>query len=454
MTRQPELYRFSVSNFTISALPYNDDLFSRYQRLNDMPGFVLLESIAGSQGRYDILSACPYERRVLKPNEGAQAFLNTLRADLPSYQLPLDLPFQGGAMGFFSYDLALELAGIETAAASPLPGCSSLIDIGFYDWGIVTDHLTKTVTLLAVNRHSATKTVIAEILSRWHDAPLSESRLTMQAAFAPLISKKDYQQGFQSIQNALQAGRCYQVNYTQPFVAPFRGESWDVYKQVRAANPVPFAAYLRTDEEAILSFSPERFVQMNHQNLLASPIKGTEKRASNRLDDEALINKLRHSEKNRAENIMIVDMLRNDFSKIAQIGSLRVSRLCDVESFASVHHLVSDIEARSLDHYHPLDIFLACFPGASITGAPKLESMRVIAEEEAYRRGVYCGSIGYFSAHGRFDMNIAIRTLVAREQTLCLSAGGGIVIESDCEEEYRECFSKIESIRKQLDSSL
>lgn len=185
---------------------------------------------------------------------------------------------------------------------------------------------------------------------------------------------------------------------------------------------------------------------MDKDKLLTSPIKGTEKRSSDPQRDELLRNSLLASSKNQAENVMIVDLLRNDLGKIAKPGSVHVRDLCAVESYQAVHHLVSNIEAIALEDQSMMDVFSACFPGGSITGAPKLEAMRIIAEQEAYARGVYCGSIGYFSRHGRFDSNIAIRTVVAREKILHMAAGGGIVIDSNWEDEYLECFTKIAAI--------
>ena len=438
-----------MSEFSVFSLPYQNDLIQKYQQLRDLPGFVLLESQDMHRSRYDILTACPYEKLTLtRDDKDPAAFINRLRLALPSVRLPLDLPFQGGGIGFFSYDLAMRLAGLENSHQSAQSDFDLLAEIGLYDWAIIADHQKKIVSLLAVNQHPETLETVSLIQALWQGEQRASVPTAILSPFTPLINKMEYLQAFDCVQTALQKGRCYQVNLTQPFTADYKGDSWEIYKRIRLSNPVPFAAFIDTSQGQLISFSPERFIEMENRQLLTSPIKGTARRSSDNKEDEGLAIMLANSEKNRAENIMIVDMLRNDLSKIAQPGSVKVKHLCEIQSYTSVHHLVSNIEAQCLDAYHPLDVFLACFPGASITGAPKLEAMRMIAELEPFTRGPYCGSIGYFSAHGRFDSNIAIRTMVADENKLYLSAGGGIVIDSDSEEEYQECLTKIEALNK------
>lgn len=433
-----------MPDFSLTPLSYSKDLITQYQKLKHLSGFVLLESGDQSIGRYDIVTACPYEHLVFSPvTQSMECFIEQLRQRLPNYHLPLDLPFQGGGIGFFSYDFAALMHNIPIQKEE-IP--RAYAEIALYDWAIITDHLKKEVTLLAVNYHKATAEIVREVLECWHNKTCPSYTFSLEQTFSPLIEKEEYQHAFYTIKEDLQQGRCYQVNYTQPFRANYNGDSWAVFTKIRAKNRVPYAAYLQSEQGDILSFSPERFIKKQHTTLLTSPIKGTAKRSSNAQQDELLRQQLGQSEKNRAENIMIVDLLRNDLSKIAQIGSVRVRELCTVESYQFVHHLVSHITAQALDPMHLLDMFLSCFPGASITGAPKLEAMKIISELESYPRGIYCGSIGYFSAHGNFDSNIAIRTLVAQRNNLLLSAGGGIVIDSHCEEEYQECLIKIKAI--------
>jgi para-aminobenzoate synthetase component 1 len=321
-----------------------------------------------------------------------------------------------------------------------------LLNLGLYDWAIISDHHAKQTFLFSANQHQSTQEIVSYVLALWNSSVDLIKDFKIFGKFKELMSKEHYKYGFDEIKKALQQGRSYQVNFTQPFQVPFEGDTWAMYHKICRENPVPFSAFLRMNEEDILSFSPERFLSFEEGRLLTSPIKGTIRRANNTLEDEQLKKELVSSAKNRAENVMIVDLLRNDLGKIAKVGSVNVLNLWEVQSYKHVHHLVSNIEAKSKEGLSSLDLFLSCFPGGSITGAPKLESMHIINELELYGRGVYCGSILYFSNHGRFDSNIAIRTIIAKNTMLHLAAGGGIVIDSNYEDEYRECFIKIKAI--------
>ncbi|TAL61344.1 MAG: aminodeoxychorismate synthase component I [Legionella sp.] len=357
----------------------------------------------------------------------------------------LDLPFQGGAIGYIAYDLGAQLLGIKSQPQLNLHDMP-LLDMGLYDWALIVDHHLKVITLFAANQQSSTQAIVAEILALWEKPKPSNKDFLVQDEFKALISQEGYAESFAQIQQALHQGRCYQVNFTQGFQTPYKGDAWEMYKKVSRTNPVPFAAFLRNKQADILSFSPERFMLYEQGNLLTSPIKGTIGRSDDPQVDEQLKAKLAQCPKNRAENVMIVDLSRNDLGKIAKTGTVQVQELCAVQSYKAVHHLVSDITAECVDELEPLDAFLSCFPAGSITGAPKIEAMHIINEEEVYDRGVYCGSIGYFSNHGRFDTNIAIRTLTAKSGILHLAAGGGIVMDSQAQDEYQECFTKIAAI--------
>jgi para-aminobenzoate synthetase component 1 len=321
-----------------------------------------------------------------------------------------------------------------------------LVDLGFYDWAIIADHHLKTVTLVSANTQPATKELVKEVISIWQSSTKVARSYEIKSNFLPIISIEEYTNAFGTIQKALKEGRSYQVNYTQPYHAAYIGDAWEIYKKISRSNPVPYTAFIRSHAADILSFSPERLLLYNQGSLLTSPIKGTIHRSDNPIIDEQLKSQLKLSEKNNAENIMIVDLLRHDLGKISQTGTVKVSNLCAIQSYKSVHHLVSDIEAQCIEHLHPIHAFISCFPGGSITGAPKRESMKIIQEQERYARGIYCGSIGYFSKHGRFDTSIAIRTITATQNILHLAAGGGIVIDSQCEDEYRECYTKIAAV--------
>ncbi|QEY51503.1 aminodeoxychorismate synthase component I [Legionella longbeachae] len=439
-----------MSKFVLHSLDYSPALPELYQKLSHLPGFVLLESSDQVRGRYDILSAYPYDFIQLDQNlRDVPQLLGQLNHILSSQSAVTDLPFQGGAIGYISYDFGAKLLGINSKVQPGLQNMP-LLDLGLYDWAIIVDHYQKSVTLFAANLYQATHEVVKEVLELWHDSERQCNDATLQSDFASLMSKEGYLKAFMEIYQSLKAGRSYQVNLTQPFLATYEGDSWALYKKISNQNPVPFSAFLRTTFADILSFSPERFLYYENGLLITSPIKGTIRRSNDPLEDEQLKFELSSCEKNRAENVMIVDLLRNDLGKIAQPGSVQVTGLCEVQSYNSVHHLVSTIKAQCLSSIRPFDAFLSCFPGGSITGAPKIESMKIIYEQELYARGVYCGAIGYFSRHGRFDTNIAIRTITAKDSFLHLAAGGGVVIDSNHEDEYRECFIKMAAIMNGL----
>lgn len=432
--------------FTSLILDYPDNLTAYYQKFSDLPGFVLLESTDRTHGRYDIMSAYPYDRIIIAADS----------TDLDEQLAPLyalangcedegELPFQGGAIGYISYELGAKLAGINVQYHPHLSNLP-LLDLALYDWAFIVDHHENKVTLFAANRQSSTLHLMQDMLAAWHGPVRERNDFVVEDDFIALMGKNTYQQAFTNIQSYLQCGRSYQVNFTQAFQAEFSGDSWEMYQRVSQSNPVPFSAFIRNGYADIVSFSPERFLLHDQGKLLTSPIKGTIGRSPDPEQDALLKNQLAACEKNRAENVMIVDLLRNDLGRIAKPNTVNVTRLCTIESYQAVHHLVSDIEAYRLPEINPVAAFLSCFPGGSITGAPKLESMRIINELEPYSRGIYCGSIGYFSNHGRFDTSIAIRTVIAKDNTLHLAAGGGIVMDSVCEEEYQECYTKIAAI--------
>ncbi|MFT4057956.1 MAG: aminodeoxychorismate synthase component I [Legionella sp.] len=417
-----------------------------YQKLSHLPGFVLLESTDKSRGRYDIVSAYPYDSiKITAQTRDIGKIVQSLSQEISLKPSVADLPFQGGAIGYISYDFGERLLGIHS---TPPPGLSAmpLLNLGMYDWAIIVDHHLQQTTLFAAQTQSETEHIVAEVMCLWKEPIKAKAKGSMTSVFCPILTKEEYGSALATIKQALHKGRCYQVNYTQPFHAHYEGDAWTFYRKISKKNPVPFSAFLRMDEADILSFSPERFLLYDKGKLLTSPIKGTIRRSADPSIDGQLQQELVTSEKNIAENVMIVDLLRNDLGKIAQPGSVHVSALCALESYNSVHHLVSTIEAQCLPEIQPFSAFLSCFPGGSITGAPKLEAMHMIHELELHSRGIYCGSIGFFSRHGYFDTNIAIRTVTATNERLHLAVGGGIVMDSEPEDEYQECFIKIAAV--------
>jgi para-aminobenzoate synthetase component I len=260
------------------------------------------------------------------------------------------------------------------------------------------------------------------------------------------------------VQRYIRAGDCYQINLAQRFSAPYRGDLWAAYLRLREATPTPFAGYMawpaERGEQAILSVSPERFLSCREGRVEARPIKGTRPRGATRDEDRQLAAELEESLKDRAENVMIVDLLRNDLGRVCRVGSVRVPQLCGLESYANVHHLVSVITGELDADRRPLDLLASSFPGGSITGAPKVRAMQIIDALEPSRRSVYCGSLGYVDVRGRMDTSIAIRTAVADRERLHLWGGGGVVADSSGEAEYRETLDKIRHLMAALGAPL
>ncbi|WP_413698662.1 aminodeoxychorismate synthase component I [Psychromonas sp. KJ10-10] len=260
------------------------------------------------------------------------------------------------------------------------------------------------------------------------------------------MSKAQYSDKFNQIQAYILSGDCYQVNLAQRFKAKYSGDEYKAYQALLADNSPPFATFLRLPEQVILSLSPERFLKLEADIIETKPIKGTRPRFKELSLDQQSMSALQQSEKDRSENLMIVDLLRNDIGRVCQPGSVKVPRLFDIESFPAVHHLVSTVTGKLEDKYQVEDLLKACFPGGSITGAPKIRAMEIIAELEPNRRQSYCGSIGYISNNGKMDTNIAIRTLICTQGEIYCWAGGGLVADSQVDAEYQECFDKVSKI--------
>ncbi len=436
-------------------LPYQPDSAPLFSALVERPWPVFLDSgrPGCAQGRYDILSADP---RTMLVTRGQRTEVRTGRAIQVSLADPFtllqealgprrpgvpDLLFSGGAIGWFAYDLARRLERLPSLAqdAEGTPDMA----VGIYDWALVVDHESRRTRLFA--QDSAT---LAEYRGQFAAALAGRRMVRPRAPFRvldrvrPNLSHGQYIEAVARIKHYLLEGDCYQVNLAQRFAAPTQGDPWDAYQDLRTRNPAPFSAYLATPDCQVMCSSPERFLQVRGDQVETRPIKGTRPRGADPIEDLLLAQALQASPKDRAENLMIVDLLRNDLGKVCAIGSIQVPRLFEVEHFARVHHLVSTIRGRLAAGRTAVDLLRACFPGGSITGAPKLRAMQIIEELEPQRRGIYCGAIGYLGWDGAMDTNIAIRTLVHADGVTRLWAGGGIVADSHPESEYRETFHK------------
>jgi para-aminobenzoate synthetase component 1 len=446
-----------------TELPYFCDSAALFESVADLPWAVFLDSGSHhlTQSRYDVIAAQPHTTLVTRGNltEIRSDSLELSRDDpLELVRLHLainatgrsDLPFAGGALGYFSYDLGRRFERLPARAQDDekMPEMA----IGIYDWAVVVDHLDQRSWLVAQGRCADTHARWAELVTRFTRRPEERARVPFRitAPIASNLSREQYAAAFRRVLDYIRAGDCYQINLAQRFAAPATGDPWLAYQALRVLNPAPFAAYLNTPYGQVLSASPERFLKLAGRGVETRPIKGTRAREGHPRVDAERAAELKVSAKDRAENVMIVDLLRNDLSKNCELGTVKVPKLFDVESFATVHHLVSTVTGTLREGRDALDLLRGSFPGGSITGAPKLRAMQIIEELEPHRRGVYCGAIGYIGSDGDMDLNIAIRTLVYTGGTVRFWAGGGIVADSLVEAEYQESFDKAAAMLKLL----
>ncbi len=444
-------------------LPYRSDAGAYFAAIRDLPWAAWLDS--GGSGRYDILVASPAATLVTRGEQTEICDASGTRhsADDPftlvGEQLGeiagsvSDIPFAGGALGYWGYDLARRYHRIPALAqdAERLPEMA----VGIYDWAIILDHRQMSARLVSRQRYAETAQALPRIVKRLETAQdileqTGTPRFSVDGGVVSNLTRAGYQCAFDKIQGYLQAGDCYQVNLAQRFAARAAGDAFVAYTELRRRSPAPYAAFLDWPHVQILCASPERFLSVRDGNVETRPIKGTRARSADANKDAALARELAHHPKDRAENLMIVDLLRNDLGKCCEPGSVRTPGLFEVESFANVHHLVSTVQGRLKEGYGALDALRACFPGGSITGAPKQRAMEIIEQIEPHRRGVYCGAIGYVGHDGNMDSNIVIRTLVYSNREIRCWAGGGIVADSTCAAEYQETLDKAAAMLEML----
>jgi para-aminobenzoate synthetase component I len=460
-------------NLLKHSLKYQVNTAQLFARLSHKPWAILLDSgqPQSQYGRYDIIVADPFIT-VSTDDDGAKTkteitrqgqvevsfddpfdILNSLMAPYKAAQN--DLPFYGGAVGYFAYDLARQ---VETLANFSLlnPTIPHMM-VGIYDWAVVVDHREKTACLVSYGFQQSTLDGWAGLCALF-DVPVASPNLgpfELTTAVSSNMDFSQYTKAFNAIKRYIIEGDCYQVNLAQRFSAKARGNAWAAYNKLREISPAPFMAYMNFGYLQVLSGSPERFLQVVGNHVETRPIKGTRPRSEDAEQDQQFSDELQESIKDRAENLMIVDLLRNDIGKSCETGSVKADQLFLLQSFANVHHLVSIVTGMLKPSKSVIDLLRGCFPGGSITGAPKLRSMQIIEELEPNRRGVYCGAIGYIGFDGNMDTNIAIRTAVySKDESgageINFYAGGGIVADSILEKEYAETLDKASSMMKTM----
>ncbi|MGA0562185.1 aminodeoxychorismate synthase component I [Ancylobacter sp. VNQ12] len=428
-------------------------------------GLVFLDSAMTHPllGRWSYVMAQPFGRFRVEGGVArwngereADAPLDALRARLKTYaqpRLPGDAAFQAGAAGYIAYEAGRLFDRFPTAA--PEAGEGPEIDLGFYDLTLAFDMAGRRAFVISTGwpesdpaqRSRRARERLEDATARLA-APLPELGATVAAdRWRSNFEAESYKAAVGRVIEYIRAGDIFQANFTQRFETEIgEVDPFALYDQLRRANPATFAALIVNEDRTIASSSPERFVKLTGAQVETRPIKGTVPRSVEPTLDAFRGRELTTSEKDRAENVMIVDLLRNDLSRVCRPGTVKVPRLCGLETYANVHHLVSVVTGTLEEGRDGLDLMAASFPGGSITGAPKIRAMEIIHELEQRPRGVYCGSIGYIGFDGTMDFNIAIRTVTVEGGVASFGVGGGITTLSDPVAEYEESLTKAERL--------
>ena len=455
----------TIQPLHIESINYEISNEQLVARIRDLPNLVFLDSNYpnNTSQRFDIISAAP-TRRVITRGKITQVVSSTsvesydnspfqvLKDELNN--LPeadpglVELPFYAGALGYFGYDLARYFEKFEETAEADID--IPEMEVGIYLWAIIRDHkLARTYFVAHPNCETALK---ENLLKRLLQAskPTTRKHFAITSPFRSNLTRNEYEQKYKQIISYIRSGDCYQTNFSQRFYAGYAGDEWSAYLKLRESTDAPFSAYIETENCTLLSLSPERFIQVHLGSVETRPIKGTRPRSPDPKKDLQFAQLLRNSSKDQAENLMIVDLLRNDLSKNCRLGSVTVPSLFEIEAYSNVYHLVSTVQGELLPEKHSLDLLEGAFPGGSITGAPKIRAMEIIEELEPNRRAIYCGSIGYINCNGDMDTNIAIRTMICKDNEIYCWGGGGIVSDSDAENEYHESQVKVEHLMDNL----
>lgn len=455
-----------MNNTYLISLPYVSDSSIYFEAIANDPWSCYLDSgiqndldeNISDKSRYDIIVSHPFikiiadessvsiEENNLKKFTKENPF-NVLEGILANFETQeTSLPFTGGALGYFSYELSQSLINKNKDHVG-MP----LMMIGIYDWALIVDHQEKTACIASHLLNKDTKDYLTKLTEKLKNQKPDNQSFKINSDVKSLLNFEAYDHIVNKILSFIKEGDVYQINISNKYIVSCEGDSWTGYKKLREINRAPFMAYFHFDDFDILCGSPERFIQSHNNYVETRPIKGTEPRDINPINDKKNAEKLLASEKDRAENLMIVDLLRNDLSKNCIPGSVNVKALCELKSYSNVHHLESIIEGVLKPHSTLAKVLKDCFPGGSITGTPKKRSMEIISDLEPHRRDIYCGSIGYIGFNHNMDTNIAIRTLVRKDNNIHFYSGGGIVAQSNSKNEFDEISFKASNIRKWID---
>lgn len=360
-------------------------------------------------------------------------------------------PFIGGIAGYVGYEYGGVLEQIQPSRIDNIDIPDAFL--GGYSWTVAWDHYKGTCWVLGFEKNACE--AIIDKLSRFKEPQSAPITPNSTSTALSSLTEPEYHSAVETTKEYIRAGDIFQANITQQFRCEYSENGWNLYRHISDINESSFSSYFNFDGVEIISVSPERFLLLNKDGAVETrPIKGTRSRGSTRESDKVFSSELLLSEKDRAEHVMIVDVLRNDISRVCEYGSVRVPELMRIEAHPTIFHMVSTIVGQLRADKSSIDLFHACFPGGSITGAPKVRAMEIISELEPVRRNVYCGSIGYFSLNGTMDSSIAIRTIVLKSDVAYFSAGGGIVADSNASDEYAESLQKAKAMMTALNTSL
>ena len=444
----------------IKKIPYNSDTTKYYEQIRQLDWPVFFDSCYQADmkkspyARYDIISADPFikiysDSNIINIHEKNKSFtseddgLKIVEGYINQYSKPhSEIPFIGGAIGYCSYEMKSKEKGNLV-----LPKLS----MGIYDWALIIDHFLQEAYLVTTNVDDDTSknwSTYIELFSTLKTNKINNFNVKSDAD--DNLSFEAYRKKFSKAMEYLKEGDCYQINLSKQYKAIVDGDSWQFYKVFRNLNKSRYMAFLDFKDFEILSGSPERFIQARDNHVVTRPIKGTKRRDKDPIQDQKNAEALKKSIKDQSENLMIVDLLRNDLSKNCDIGSIKVNELFELESYPNVHHLVSTISGKLKTESSMIKLFSDSFPGGSITGAPKIRAMEIIEELEEHNRELYCGSVVYFSFNRSMDSNIAIRSLFRKEDELYFYSGGALTIASNDHDEYQEIEDKVKNIKKTI----
>ena len=463
-----------LPSLSIQPLPASTEILTVARQFMEERFLVLLDSAAhirDQDARYSFLTADPVDvvrLQTVAYGEDPFAALRQAQGRLPDVAGP---PFCGGLAGLMGYELGQAFEVLPVPQHDPFATPPLLA--GLFDWAIVWDHVARTVQLCvlrldgdtsqAANRQQQRLEWVRQKLAGAAPVPaapksatvnsglLAEHPLSVADEVTSCFTEAAYERAVETVIEYIRAGDIFQANLAQQMTAPWRDSGLALYERVRECNPAPFCGWLQADDFSIVSASPERFLRVSATGHVETrPIKGTRRRHRSPIADLYTGEELSASEKDRAENVMIVDLLRNDLSRVCRPGSVRVTGVCEIEVFETVQHLVSTVVGQLQAESDVWDLCAAAVPGGSITGAPKIRAMQIIAELEPVVRGAYCGNLFYLGPGGEFDSSILIRTFTLKNGVVQFPVGGGIVADSLPADEYQETLHKAAGMLKAL----